>query len=217
MSPRPRTVSDERILIAAAGAINRLGPERLTLGDVAREVGLSPATLLQRFGSKRGLLLALAEMGAGSVEGCFEAVRGTHASPLEALLAAATGITRHMKSPEALSNGLAFLQMDVSDPDFRRLALAQSRGTLAGYRALLDEAVAAGELMPCDTDSLARAIGALSGGSLIAWAIHRHGTAEKWVRHDLDTLIAPHRHGERRTPAKPRGRRKRGLPSSLKG
>ena len=198
MSPRPRTVTDERILMAAAGAINRLGPERLTLGDVAREVGLSPATLLQRFGSQRGLLLSLAEMGAGSVAACFAEVRAAHASPLEALLAAATAITRHMKSPEALSNGLAFLQMDVSDPDFRRLALAQSRGTVDGYRLLLDQAVVAGELMPCDTRALARAIGALTGGSIIAWAIHRQGTAEKWVRQDLETLLAPHKATARR-------------------
>ena len=193
MSPRPRTIPDAKILTAAHRAISRLGPTRLTLADVAREVGLSPATLVQRFGSKRGLLLALVEQGVESVDVCFAAVRTAHASPLAALLAAATEMTRHMKTPEELANGLAFLQIDLSDPDFHRLTLENSHRTLAGYRALLDEAVTAGELAPCDTSHLARAVQALSGGSLINWAIHREGSAEEWVREDLATLLDPYR------------------------
>ena len=63
MSPRPRTVSDQAILAATARVIGDLGPAKLTLARVASEVGLAPATLVQRFGSKRGLLLALAESG----------------------------------------------------------------------------------------------------------------------------------------------------------
>jgi hypothetical protein len=98
-----------------------------------------------------------------------------------------------MNTPEELANGLAFLQIDVSDPDFHALALEQSRRTVAGYRLLLDAAVAAGELMPCDTARLARTVAALSGGSLIAWAIHRKGTAAGWVRHDIETLLDPYR------------------------
>jgi AcrR family transcriptional regulator len=203
MSPRPRTVADADILAAALRVISRLGPARLTLADVGREVGLSPATLVQRFGSKRGLLLAVARQGAGSMDECFAAVRAAHRSPLEALIAAATQMTREMKTPEELANGLAFLQIDLSDPDFHRLALESSQGVLAGYRALLDEAVAAGELLPCDTARIARAIGSLAGGSLIAWAIHRKGSAEAWVRGDLATLLDAYR------PGRATGRRRR--------
>lgn len=195
MSPRPRTVDDADILMAASQVISRLGPAKVTLADVAKEIGLSPATLVQRFGSKRGLLLALARSGSEGVEACFAAVRAEHPGPLAALVAAATHMTRMLKSPEELANGLAFLQLDLSDREFHRLALDNSVRIHEGYRALMDEAVAAGELRPCDTKSLARAVGALSGGSLIGWAIHREGTAEKWVRADLETLLAPYRRG----------------------
>jgi AcrR family transcriptional regulator len=193
MCPRPRAATDAEILAAAGRAIARLGPARLTLADVGREVGLSPATLVQRFGSKRGLLLALAKGAVESVEDCFVAVRAAHPSPLAALLAAATEMTRHTKTPEEMANHLAFLQIDLSDGDFHRLALDSSHLVLAGYRALLDEAVAAGELAPCDTARLARAVGALAGGSLIGWAIYREGSAEGWVRDDLATLLDPYR------------------------
>lgn len=209
MSPRPRTISDEDVLIATIRAISRVGPVRLTLRDVAKESGLHPATLVQRFGSKRGLLLALASAGAGSADACFAAVRAAHASPLDALRAAATEMTRHTKTPEEMANHLAFLQIDLSDPDFYRLMLDNSTQMLAGYRALLDAAVAARELVPCDTRRLARAVSAVSGGSLIGWAVFREGTAEAWVRADLETLLEPYRPRRRvvRKPPKTRPRR----------
>jgi AcrR family transcriptional regulator len=193
VTPRPRTVSDEEILIAAHRTIARLGPARVTLADVASEARLAPATLVQRFGSKRGLLLALVELGVNGVDACFADMRAAHRSPLAALVAAATEMTRQVKSPQELANGLAFLQLDVSDPDFHRLAVKNSRRMLAGYKALLDEAVTVGELAPCDTAHLARTVGAVSGGSLIAWAIMRDGPAEHWVREDLMMLLAPYR------------------------
>ena len=143
MSPRPRTVPDEHILGAAQRAMSRLGPARLTLAEVAKEAGLSPATLVQRFGSKRGLMLALWAAAVDGVDACFEMLRPAHASPLDALLAAATMMSRHTKSPEEMANHLAFLQIDVSDPEFHRHMLVLSQRTEAGYRALLDEAVEA--------------------------------------------------------------------------
>jgi AcrR family transcriptional regulator len=193
MAPRPRTIDDAAILYAAGRIISRQGPAKFTLADIAAEVGLSPATLVQRFGSKRGLMLALARSARDSVEACFDLVRASNPSPLAALLAAATEMTRYVNSPEEMSNHLAFLQTDLSDPDFYGVTLENSHRILAGYRRLLDEAVAARELVPCDTARLARAVDAVAGGSLIGWAVYREGTAESWVRTDLDTLLEPYR------------------------
>lgn len=191
--PRPRLASDEQILAAAYRVMGRVGPADFTLSVVAREAGLSPSTLVQRFGSKRGLLLALSRGSAESIDECFAAVRAAHSSPLEALIAAATAMARGTASPEEMANSLAFLHMDLSDPDFYQLILESSRRSMDGYRMLLDEAVSAGELAQCDTAALARAVSSLSGGSLISWAILREGTAEAWARQDLETLLAPHR------------------------
>ncbi len=210
MSPRPRTKDDAAILEAAGRIISRLGPAKFTLADIAREVGLSAATLVQRFGSKRGLMLALAGSARDSVEACFAAVRSAHRSPLAALLAAATEVTRYVESPEEMANHLSFLQTDLSDPDFYAVMLENSTRIESGYRRLLDDAVAAGELRPCDTARLARAVGAMSGGSLIGWAVYRKGTAEAWVRADLATLVDPYRStGRRRRPPARRLRRPR--------
>ena len=85
MSPRQRTVSDEDILAATARVVGRIGSGEMTLADVGKEAGLSPATLLQRFGSKRSLLLALAETSAAEVDQAFAQLRAELDSPVAAL------------------------------------------------------------------------------------------------------------------------------------
>ena len=44
--------------MATMRVMQRRSPVDLTLADVAKEAGVVPATLIQRFGTKRSLLLA---------------------------------------------------------------------------------------------------------------------------------------------------------------
>jgi AcrR family transcriptional regulator len=194
MSPRPRTVSDADILAAAARMVGRLGPLRMTLADVATEVGLAPATLVQRFGSKRGLLLALARggMGDGDEEKPSAPPRRP-GSPLAAIHAMGAGMAAMARTPEEMSNHLAFLQIDLTDPEFHALALRHGQATREELHALLDQAVAAGELVPCDTARLARTVQTALNGSMLMWAIFREGPAPAWVRDDLEAVLAPYR------------------------
>ena len=151
----------------------RLGPTRLTLAEVPRR-RLSPATLVQRFGSKRGMMLALWTGAVDGVDACFDML-GRRTRRPSTPSSGRTMLSRRTKSAEELANHLAFLQIDVSDPEFREHMLLMSRRTEAGYRRLLDEAVAENELLPCDTMRLARAVVSISGGSLIGWAVFREG------------------------------------------
>lgn len=203
MTPRPRETTDEHILIATHRVVSRLGPS-LTLADVAKEAGVSPATLMQRFGSKRGLLLAFAASGSHGLDGEFTRIRARHRSPIAAVYDVAQCVAAMADTPETLSNSLAFLQMDLVDPDFHKHALAHSHGMSAGIKALLDEAVSGGELQRCDTARLARAVQALIGGSLLQWAIDREGKAADRLREDLDSLLKP-----RHCPPRERRRRPR--------
>ena len=206
MSPRPRATSDSAILVAAHRAVTRVGPMRLTLADVAREAGVSPATLVQRFGSKRQLLLALAAAGGGEIEDQWAPILAlARQSPLKALFAYAECMADFAPTPDVLSNHLSFLQMDLVDPEFHGHAVAHARETLSFLHRMLDEAVAKGELMPCNTTRLARSVQAIVGGSLMQWAIDRDGKLRKRLREDLDTLLQP-----RYPPRPPRRERQRG-------
>jgi AcrR family transcriptional regulator len=208
MCPRPRTTTDEALLEATARAVGRHGPARLTLAHVAAEAGLAPATLMQRFGSKRGLLLALARQGSASTEMQYGAIRARNPSPLEALFDVATCMAGMAPTPEELANHLAFLHIDLTDPEFHQLALLQAQAARAEIRSLLDAAVKARELRPCDTAKLARAVQVTLGGGLIAWAIERTGTAAEWLRDDLKTLLEPYLRRRRRSASGQRRRTK---------
>jgi AcrR family transcriptional regulator len=205
MSPRPRSTSDADILSATRRAVTRVGPKHLTLADVAREAGVSPATLVQRFGSKRKLLLALVATGSSEIEAEWARILSlAERSPLEALYAYAECMAGLAPNPDVLANQLSFLQMDLVDPEFHRHALAQARHTLEFLRKTLDEAVGKGELAPCDTARLSRAVQATVGGSLMQWAIDREGKLRRRLREDLETLLRP-RYPQR---AKRRSRRR---------
>ncbi|MGH2560609.1 MAG: TetR/AcrR family transcriptional regulator [Thermomicrobiales bacterium] len=185
-------MTDAAILAAAVRVISRVGPARLTLADVGEAVGLSAATIVQRFGSKRGLLLAVAQQGVPDVTRAFAAAREHQDSPLHALHAVLAEMTQEVATPEALANSVAFLALDLSDPEFHGLALEQARAVHEQIRALLDDAVAADELAPCDTARVARAVQTTFNGALITWAIYRQGSLAEWLRADLDHLLHPY-------------------------
>lgn len=193
MSPRPRETSDEHILAATARVMQRRSPTQLTLADVAKEAGVVPATLIQRFGTKRGLLLALCRTAPDSVPQQFAAARAKHKSPLTALIELYAECTAFAPTPEAMANGLAYLQIDLTDPEFHSITLAQFLAIRRETRKLLEEAVAARELRKCDTAQLARLIQHLNGGAMLSWAVYREGSVASWVRRELEFLLEPYR------------------------
>jgi AcrR family transcriptional regulator len=191
---RPRVTSDTEMLTATARAIGAHGPAKLTLAHVAAEAGVSPATLSQRFGSKRGLLLAFAAAAAADAAAPYQRARAAHDSPLAALHAVADEFAGHMSTPEEMANHLSMLQLDLSDLEFRVHAAAHARAVDAALRELLTDAVAGGEL-PSGTDvpRLARAVQITTYGSLLRWALTGDGDPTVLLHDDLDHLL-------RRTP-----------------
>jgi len=207
VTPRPRETSDAEILSATMQVMARLSPARFTLAEVAKEVGVAPATLIQRFGTKRELLLAACRSGIEALDEQFAAARVKYRSPLAALLELMVECTSFAATPEAMANGLAYLQIDITDPDFRTLALEQSVRMQREIKKMLDEALQERELVECDTAKLARLLHAAYGGSMLGWAIRNKGTLATWVRTDLEAILMPYRRPSARISARPRARR----------
>lgn len=212
MSPRPRQASDEEILRAAFRAIAKVGPVALTLADVAAEAGISPAALVQRFGSKRALLLAAAADVAGGADFIFPGLRARHRSPSAALLGLAECMSVLGSTPQEVAHTLAFLYGDLADTELQRHARAGSRRTRRELAALVREAIAGGELVRCDARRLAAALEATLTGSALSWAVHGEGSLARWLRRDLATVLAPYRRRAAPAPAATpaRARRPRG-------
>ena len=74
----------------------------------------------------------------------------------------------------------------------------QAKATRAGLVDLLTAAVAAGELRRnTDVASLARTVEAMVNGSLMTWAFYSEGPAERWIRDDVNAVLAPYLRGKR--------------------
>jgi AcrR family transcriptional regulator len=189
---RRRTVSDAEVLAAACRVIARTGPHRATLAEIAAEAGLAAPTLIQRYGSKRALFLALAKAGAENPESCFEHLRSANRSPLKVIYASIDETACLAATPETLANNLAALQNDLADAEFRSYTRRLFKGMLAGYKAILDDAVRTGELAPCDTKGLAHLLQAAIQGSIVLWGFEQRGTAASFIRRDVRLLLEPY-------------------------
>jgi AcrR family transcriptional regulator len=202
MSPRPRTVDDPTILEAAIRVLGRIGPEKLTLAQVGDEAGLSAATLVQRFGSKRELLLGVMRHAIDGMHSRQVAANEAYESALDAIFASAMDRSPPYGGPEVIGNLLAFYLSDLTDPEFRALAAENSRQAVDGFRVLLDKAVANGELAESwvDTQQLSEAIYSLVMGTLLTWTISGEGNHRARIRRDLDILLRPFRRGPRKAP-----------------
>lgn len=193
---RPRTVSDETILDAALDLAHRIGPARLTFAAVAAEVGLSAATLVQRFGSKRDLLLAADKRGVDLWVGSLS--RATAASPLARVIDGLVLAVDEDTTPEQMANSVAMLQLDLADADFHAETLRGAQAVRARIAGDLAAAVDAGELRPdTEVEPLAVLVETTYHGAMIGWAIHREGSLADWMRQQIEAVLAPHRSATR--------------------
>jgi AcrR family transcriptional regulator len=163
---RPRTRTDAEVLAAALRAVAARGVARLTLADVAREAGLAPSTLAERFGSKRALLLAAARHAATEV-------RLGEGDVVDALVALAAGVGDR----RAFAHQLALLELDVSDPEFGAAAAEHAASVQAQLAARVGDA------------GLARALLVAYNGSLVLWALSGTGPLEAALSADLEAVL----------------------------
>jgi AcrR family transcriptional regulator len=175
---RPKSKSDEEVTAATMRAVSRHGVSGLTLADVAAEAGLAPSTLAERYGSKRALLLAAAK-SAARVAAPESSPAARAESPRDAAVDYLVGLARHVGDRRAFAHHLAFLELDVADPEFR----AAAADHVAAVLARLDSfGLSARE---------ARALYVAYNGALVLWALTGEGSLEDSLRADLSHSPEP--------------------------
>ncbi|MFJ3263494.1 TetR family transcriptional regulator [Pseudomonas sp. NPDC086581] len=165
---RTKTVSDEAILDAAMALMLREGPEAVTFAAVGREVGLSAATLVQRYATKAEFLRAallrawdqLDEQTARLDESAELSPEGA-VQMLVAMFPVGEGETDY-------AEGLLILREDMRDPLLRERG-AQWGATLAKAlgRRLSDD--------PLRQPVLGRLMASQWQGAQLWWAFERQG------------------------------------------
>ena len=193
MTPRRRKAEDADVFAAMSRLMQRVGPDELTLVAIAAEAGITAGALVQRFGSRRELMLTHWKQAANPKRDLSPAPEAPPDSPLEALRGIAAVYARLATSPGAALRNLAYMQRDAADPVIRRHVLRHARAARAHVAQLVADAVARGELRPgTDVAELAHTIDVTLLGSLLSWALHRDGSATTYFRRNLDTVLRPY-------------------------
>ena len=178
---------------ALVRVMHRRGPAELTLREIAAEAGVTAGALVQRFGSKRAMLLAHARHAAATGDVGVPVPAPRTASPLATLRSVTAVHAQLAGSPRAALRNLAYLHNDLADPVLHRHLLRMSRAARAHYEKLVADAVAAGEIRPdVDVRALARSIEVTLNGSFLAWTVYREGSSADWLREDLGATLRPY-------------------------
>jgi AcrR family transcriptional regulator len=183
---RQKQVSDETIIGAALHMLIVRGPS-LTLAEVGDKVGLSAATVVQRFGTKQALMLEVSKLWAERAGTAPD----TDGELVDRIVAFLTHLAGWAMSPANVANVTAALHTDLADPEFREvieLGFQRQQDTLS---AMLQEAIDKGEMRNCEPEGLARLLQATLMGAQQCWAIQPQGRLVEWVDLCLRTCIAP--------------------------
>jgi len=193
MSPRLRKAEDADIFAAMVRVMMRVGPAELTLSAIAKEAGITAGALVQRFGSKRKLMLAHARYAAATLDIGFGPPATRPESPLSAIHEVAEAYAQLADSPRAALRNLAYFLRDLADPALRRNVLRLHGAARGYYERLVTDAIGAGELR-ADTDvqGLARTIAVTLEGSFLSWTLFQQGPALDWLSEDLKAVLRPH-------------------------
>jgi AcrR family transcriptional regulator len=194
MSPRRADQSDDEILTEAVRAVRRFGP-RVTLARVAREVGLSSARLVQRFGSRDELLAAAERQADVRMREAIFAGLGDVSDPLGALVTRLGEVAeRNARRLYLLSNSYLFDPGHLAARSGAREAKDRERDYLAAFALVLGRAADRGQLRPgLDLPALARAVFVTWIGAYTVWAYAPVGSLPEVVRRDLGFVLGPYR------------------------
>ena len=190
MMARPRVIDDERLLAAAQELLYEIGPAAFTLQRVAERAGVSAATLIKRFGSKRQLFLALNRRWVDSIIPGLEAAEAGCRTALARLRAAALWGFDDLDSPANTASQLATFALDLQDDAMRELLAEGWQNFEYHLTELAGAAIEAGELSPGrPAAQIARILLATCEGTRITWCVRPVGSLVERSRADIDAVL----------------------------
>ncbi len=179
--PRSKLISDDDVLAAARAVVLERGPHRFTLADVSKKAGIAPATLIQRFGTKKGLMRAFAKQAA---ERAAAREPISDEPPLKVLVRMLLRRAAPLAERKAFVNSMALLLEDVRDQHLRAEAARQAYATELTLERLLDDAGYA------EPEKAARLVYAAWNGALIQWALRGERSLDAYLKRSLNDALS---------------------------
>ncbi len=178
--PRRKSISDDDILDHALPIMVAAGPAGFTLADLAKEVGIAPATLLQRFGDKQTLIeRVFARDNERFVAWLKTLPEGVGADLVIRIYSDATNL---FGDDPSLADHLLWLREDIRDPALNRLARHR-------FKLFRKEIVKRLPPLPIPADRAASLLDAQYHGAVVQWALEPRGKLSDFVTRSLKDLF----------------------------
>lgn len=186
--PRHKTISDEQVLDRLFDLIVQTGPDCLTFAKSAAACGLSPASLVQRYGNRDALVESILLRAWDKLDANTAAADAEEAMTPEGAVNLLMRLMPEESAERDANNGLLLLREDIRNPKLR------ARGASWGHVL----AVALGRRLSYDVE-LGRRLGwqmaALWQGAHTWWAFTRHEPAGSAIRQMLLEWLKMHSFG----------------------
>jgi len=189
---RPKKLSDDECLEQAFDVISREGFESFTLEQVGRAVGLSPAALIKRFGTKDRLARAARDR---KWDVNLEQVAAAQSDSLRGLASLSHFVKLIARSVDSkrLGEHMRLLGSQSDEPRSRKRVAAYFRGTRERVALCLREAVEDEELRPIDVERVAFSLEALIQGAIFQFGFLERRGIENHLHEHVQTFLEPYR------------------------
>ncbi|WP_038169687.1 TetR/AcrR family transcriptional regulator [Verrucomicrobium sp. BvORR106] len=180
--PRPKLHTDEAILDATRVVLKRRGPSSLTLNDVAKEVGISRAALIQRFENRDTLLRCALERSVKVTKEFFEKLP-VITGP-QGLWIFIQELCKIFGPGDSYEVHLQIAWHEAQDPLLRELAQRRNAYVEAEIQARFPKG------LPDESKAASRLLQAMLAGATMQWLLNREGRLDAYVLESLrQTLV----------------------------
>lgn len=120
---------------------DRIGPDRVTTGAVAAEVGITQAALFRHFATKSAMWTAVAEQVSDGLGSAWASALSVKTKPLDRIVALIAAQLHQIEATPAMPMLLFSRELNVENADLR----AAFRDRLSAFHALLMQEVTHGQ------------------------------------------------------------------------
>ncbi|SCM77992.1 hypothetical protein KL86PLE_60307 [uncultured Pleomorphomonas sp.] len=145
----------EEILDEAERQLQAVGYSDMTIGSIAKALGMSPANIFKNFGNKAGLIDAVALRWVMEIDAAIETTAHIPSASLRLRAMAHLILETHLARGRMTARLAIMIGLDSTPPPS---ALAFFHRLLQRLGQLIDDGVADGEFAPCDVTVTAAAV-----------------------------------------------------------
>ena len=181
--PRPKTQSDADVLAVAHRLIHERGPDALTFASLARACGLSASTLVQRFGSKAGLVQSALLHAWDRLDEKTARLAAAAPKTPEGAIALLVALSCDYGDIETYAEGLLVLREDLRDPALRARGAAWKEALCRALDACFAQ-------VPHAPQGIGLLLASQWQGSLLWWSFEPREDVERYVEASLKRFVA---------------------------